>query len=144
MCLLITRATQVDAGAFRNAKEIHSFLGLPAALDLIYNKVPEDTLVLSATITPFDRGTAFVKSATLSGIMDLSDRLQGGWYGGRKSAIAWWERETRKVTTIQAGLQRFAPSSGLNYFRLVNTSLCLKIRREGAASLDAGRATELA
>ncbi|KAK4705888.1 hypothetical protein P7C70_g310, partial [Phenoliferia sp. Uapishka_3] len=98
----------VDAGAFRDSSVTHTFLGLPAALDEIYDKVPEDTLILASTETPFEKGTDFVKSARVGGAMDTLDRLQGGWYGGRKVAVNWWLEETRKVTTLQAGLQRFA------------------------------------
>lgn len=98
----------VDAGGFRDPSITHSFSGLPAQLDNIYERVPEDTLILSATTVPFEAGTDYVKKATLGGIMDRSDRLQGGWYGGKKSAVDWWDRETRKVTTVQAGLQRFS------------------------------------
>lgn len=97
-----------DAGSFRDAKVKHTFTGLAAALDVIYDKVPDDTLILSATTKPMEKGTDFVKSVRREGIMDREDRLQGGWYGGKKAGIDWWEQETMKVTTLQAGLQRFA------------------------------------
>ncbi|KAM0751823.1 hypothetical protein T439DRAFT_219924 [Meredithblackwellia eburnea MCA 4105] len=98
----------VDAGGFRDSSVTHSFIGLSDKLDDIYQKVPDDTLVLSSTTLPFEKGTEFVKGAKLNGVMDRADRLQGGWYGGKKSGIEWWETETKKVTTIQAGLQRFS------------------------------------
>lgn len=100
-------ALQTDAGSFRDAKVKHTFTGLAAALDVIYDKVPDDTLILSATTKPMEKGTDFVKSVRREGIMDREDRLQGGWYGGKKAGIDWWEQETMKVTTLQAGLQRF-------------------------------------
>lgn len=122
----------------------HTFLGLPAALDLIFDKVPEDTLVLSSTSSPFERGTTFVKAAVPNGIMDRTDRLQGGWYGGRKSAVEWWERETMKVTRIQAGLQRCG-SLLLAHHAYTDIPVYLyQVRCEGAAGVDPGRTAQLA
>lgn len=41
--------------------------------------------------------------------MDRADcHIQGGWFGGKASAIDWWHDETFKVTALQSGLQRFA------------------------------------
>ncbi|KAK4700855.1 hypothetical protein P7C70_g5387, partial [Phenoliferia sp. Uapishka_3] len=97
-----------DAGAFREANEPHTFLGLPTALEKIYNNLPEDTLMLAATKVPFAEGTSFVRSVKASDFMDSHDHIQGGWYGGRKSAIDWFEKETSRVRKLQSGLQRFA------------------------------------
>jgi len=102
----------VDAGAFREDPNgvKHDLNDMPRALDKLYADagLPDDTLVLSATSVPFDEGTTYVKSVTRGKEMDRVDILQGGWYGGKKGAIDWWERETMKVTVLQAALQRFA------------------------------------
>lgn len=98
--------SQVDAGGFRDPAVVHTFRGLSQALDNIYNTVPRDTLILAATTVPFEDGTEYVKAAVPGGDMDRGDRLQGGWYGGRKEGIDWWESETRRVTVRQAAMQK--------------------------------------
>lgn len=41
--------------------------------------------------------------------MDRADcHIQGGWFGGKAAGIDWWERETWRITALQAGLQRYA------------------------------------
>lgn len=92
---------------------VHTFSGLAAALDKIYDTVPDDTLILSSTTSPFEPGLDYVKTATKGGELDRSDKLQGGWYGGKAGGIDWWEKETMKVTVLQAAMQRsvLAPTS---------------------------------
>lgn len=97
---------QVDAGGFRESNVVHSFTGLASALDKIYGTVPNDTLILSATTLPFEAGLDYVKGAKKGGELDRGDRLQGGWYGGKKAGVDWWEKETMKVTVLQAAMQK--------------------------------------
>lgn len=101
-----SRHTQVDAGGFRESNVVHSFSGLAGALDKIYAMVPDDTLILSATTLPFEAGIDYVSAAKKGGELDRGDRLQGGWYGGKKAGVDWWERETMKVTVLQAAMQK--------------------------------------
>ncbi|KAK4052094.1 hypothetical protein OIV83_002388 [Microbotryomycetes sp. JL201] len=98
----------VDAGGFRESGVSHDFKGLSNALDKLYSDLPDDTIVLASTTQPFDVGLEYVQGATRGGHMDRSDRLQGGWYGGKKQGVEWWFRETMKVTVFQAAMQRFA------------------------------------
>ncbi|KAK4050568.1 hypothetical protein OIO90_005035 [Microbotryomycetes sp. JL221] len=98
----------VDAGGFRETAVTHNFQGLSNTLDKLYSELPDDTIVLASTTQPFDVGLDYVTSATRGGHMDRTDRLQGGWYGGKKKGVEWWYRETMKVTVFQAAMQRFA------------------------------------
>lgn len=104
--LLVSPRGQVDAGGFREAEVSHDFKALPEQLDKIYADVPSDTLVLASTTIPFEDGLDYVQSAKKGGQMDREDRLQGGWYGGKKEGIRWWYEETLKVTVLQAAMQR--------------------------------------
>ncbi|SCZ92522.1 BZ3500_MvSof-1268-A1-R1_Chr5-2g07940 [Microbotryum saponariae] len=97
----------VDAGAFRDSSVKHDFLQLEKQLDHIYSSVPDDTLVLSAAQEPFAPGLDYVNGATAGGELDRSDRLQGGYYGGKAAGIDWWAEETMKVTIRQSSLQKF-------------------------------------
>ncbi|GAA5826182.1 hypothetical protein JCM11251_007197 [Rhodosporidiobolus azoricus] len=98
----------VDAGGFRDSSITHDFTALPSVLSNLYSTLPDDTIVLAATTVPFEPGTSWVKSARKEDIMDREDRLQGGWFGGKKAGIRMWERETRKTTVLQSAMQRFA------------------------------------
>ncbi|GAA6015566.1 hypothetical protein JCM10207_008128 [Rhodosporidiobolus poonsookiae] len=98
----------VDAGGFRDSSVTHDFRALPSVLDNLYSSLPAETVVLAATTIPFEAGTSWVKSARRDDIMDREDRLQGGWFGGKKEGVELWERETRKVTVLQSAMQRFA------------------------------------
>ncbi|SCV72559.1 BQ2448_4096 [Microbotryum intermedium] len=103
----VATMTQVDAGAFRDSSVKHNFLELEKQLDHIYSTVPDDTLVLSAAQEPFAPGLDYVNGATAGGDLDRSDRLQGGYYGGKAAGIDWWAEETMKVTIRQSSLQKF-------------------------------------
>ncbi|GAA6047937.1 hypothetical protein JCM3770_006434 [Rhodotorula araucariae] len=98
----------VDAGGFRDSSVTHSFSELPTVLSNIYSTLPSDTIMLAATSVPFEEGTAWVKDVKRNDEMDRSDRLQGGWFGGKKDAVDMWERETRRVTVLQSAMHRFA------------------------------------
>lgn len=119
----------MDAGGFREFQAAHHLRALPDRLDEIYATVPNNTIVLGDANLPWPDGTDYVKQASellfadlrlcvsqetltvgclaLTGEMDRGDcHIQGGWFGGTAEALDWWESETIKVTTIQAGLQR--------------------------------------
>ncbi|GAA6029993.1 hypothetical protein JCM8097_009205 [Rhodosporidiobolus ruineniae] len=98
----------VDAGGFRDSSIQHTFSALPSVLDSLYSSLPPDTVVLAATTVPFEPGTSFVKSVARTDVMDREDRLQGGWFGGKREGVEMWEEETRKVTVLQSAMQRFA------------------------------------
>lgn len=97
---------QVDAGGFRDSAVTHSFSKLPSVLSELYSTLPSDTIMLAATLGPFEQGTDWVKDVKRNDEMDRTDRLQGGWFGGKKEAIDMWERETRKVTVLQSAMGR--------------------------------------
>ncbi|BGP37220.1 hypothetical protein JCM10449v2_001125 [Rhodotorula kratochvilovae] len=105
---LTRECAQVDAGGFRDSSVTHSFSELPSVLSNLYSTLPSDTIMLAATLGPFDEGTSWVKGVKRNDEMDRTDRLQGGWFGGKKDAIDMWERETRRVTVLQSAMQRFA------------------------------------
>ncbi|GJN87830.1 hypothetical protein Rhopal_000785-T1 [Rhodotorula paludigena] len=98
----------VDAGGFRDASVTHTFHELPSVLSSLYSTLPSDTIMLAATLGPFESGTEWVKDVKRTDEMDRTDRLQGGWFGGKKEAVQMWEREVQKVTVMQSALQRFA------------------------------------
>ncbi|KPV77035.1 uncharacterized protein RHOBADRAFT_42248 [Rhodotorula graminis WP1] len=98
----------VDAGGFRDSSVTHSFVELPTVLSDLYSTLPADTVMLAATLGPFEGGTSWVKDVKRNDEMDRTDRLQGGWFGGKKEAVNMWERETRKVTVLQSAMGRFA------------------------------------
>ncbi|GAA5863323.1 hypothetical protein JCM1840_007487 [Sporobolomyces johnsonii] len=98
----------VDAGSFRDAQVSHDFSALPGVLEKIFSTLPRDTILLAATTIPFEEGTDWVKAARPGAVPDREDRLQGGWFGGRREAIEMWQREVRKVTVRQSAMQRFA------------------------------------
>ena len=95
----------VDAGGFRDSSIKHTFSGLAKAVDRIYSTVPKDTVILSS-ILPFENGLDYVNSVKPTGAMDRSDRIQGGFYGGRSEGIDWWAAETMKVVVMQGVLGR--------------------------------------
>lgn len=97
---------QVDAGGFRDASVTHTFHELPSVLSSLYSTLPSDTIMLAATLGPFESGTEWVKDVKRTDEMDRTDRLQGGWFGGKKEAVQMWEREVQKVTVMQSALQR--------------------------------------
>ncbi|GAA6052622.1 hypothetical protein JCM3770_006407 [Rhodotorula araucariae] len=97
----------VDAGALREPDVPHPFTGLAEHMDEVYADVPNDTLLLSSTTVPFEEGLDYVQNATRMQPNDPTERLQGGWYGGTKAAVDWWERETMKVVVLQSALNRF-------------------------------------
>lgn len=128
--LLALTCSQVDAGSFRDPSAKHTFSKLGERLDAIYAEVPNDTIVLSSTVLPFEDGLEYVKAATRSTVMDRADRLQGGWYGGKAEGIDWWAAETMKTTIQQGVMQRsvFLPArTGADRTQV----LC-----EGAARVD--------
>jgi hypothetical protein len=96
----------VDAGAMREPDVPHPFTGLDKRMDEMYEEVPSDTLLLASTTFPFEEGLEYVESATRLEPNDPTERLQGGWYGGTKEAVDWWERETMKVVVLQSALNR--------------------------------------
>jgi len=97
----------VDAGGFREESAQHTMKALSPRLDALYRTVPRDTIVLGDVNFPWPEGTKYVKAATETGEMDRTDcHIQGGWFGGTAAAVDWWESETLRVTTLQAGLQR--------------------------------------
>jgi hypothetical protein len=65
-------------------------------------------VVLAATTVPFESGTSWVKDVRRDDLMDRADRLQGGWFGGKKEGVELWEKETMKVTVLQSAMMRFA------------------------------------
>ena len=96
---------QVDAGGFRDSSVTHTFSGLSKAVDSIYKSVPSDTVILSSII-PFENGLDYVRSVKAAGVMDKSDRIEGGFYGGQREGIDWWAEETMKNVVKQGVLQR--------------------------------------
>ncbi|BGP13219.1 hypothetical protein JCM10213_005011 [Rhodosporidiobolus nylandii] len=98
----------VDAGGFRDSSIQHTFRALPSVLDDLYSTLPNDTVILAATTVPFEAGTSWAKAVRREDEMDREDRLQGGWFGGKKEAVEMWEEETKKVTVLQSAMQRFA------------------------------------
>ncbi|GAA5974128.1 hypothetical protein JCM11641_003451 [Rhodosporidiobolus odoratus] len=98
----------VDAGGFRDSSISHTFTALPSVLDKLYTTLPSDTIVLASTTVPFSPGTKWAQSVHRTDEMDREDRLQGGWFGGKKEGVEMWEEETRRVTVLQSAMQRFA------------------------------------
>jgi len=49
-----------------------------------------------------------VKGAKAGSIPDREDRLQGGWFGGKKEGVEMWEETVKEVTVRQSALGRFA------------------------------------
>ncbi|BGP03443.1 Proteophosphoglycan 5 [Rhodotorula toruloides ATCC 204091] len=97
----------VDAGSLREPNVPHPFTGLGKHMDEIYADVPNDTLLLASTTVPFEEELDYVQNATRMQPNDPTERLQGGWYGGTKEAVDWWETETTKVVVLQSALNRF-------------------------------------
>ncbi|GAA5976877.1 hypothetical protein JCM5350_007275 [Sporobolomyces pararoseus] len=98
----------VDAGSFRDAQVNHDFKALPSVLSKTFSSLPSDTILLAATTQPFADGLDYVKAAKPGAIPDREDRLQGGWFGGKKEGIEMWEEAVRDVTVRQSALGRFA------------------------------------
>ncbi|GAA5887178.1 hypothetical protein JCM16303_002217 [Sporobolomyces ruberrimus] len=98
----------VDAGSFRDAQVHHDFAALPSVLSKTFAPLPSDTILLAATTQPFADGLSYVKSARAGAVPDREDRLQGGWFGGKKEGIEMWEEAVREVTVRQSALGRFA------------------------------------
>ncbi|GAA6061179.1 hypothetical protein JCM10212_002392 [Sporobolomyces blumeae] len=98
----------VDAGSFRDSTITHDFSALPAVLDKTFDPLPRDTILLAATTKPFEPGLDFVKSAKPGKVMDREDRLQGGWFGGRKEGVEMWDEAVKEVTIRQSAMRRFA------------------------------------
>ncbi|GAA5823002.1 hypothetical protein JCM5353_007849 [Sporobolomyces roseus] len=98
----------VDAGSFRDAQVKHDFSALPSVLSKTFASLPSDTILLAATTEPFAEGLDFVKGAKAGAIPDREDRLQGGWFGGKKEGVEMWEEAVKEVTVRQSALGRFA------------------------------------
>ena len=49
-----------------------------------------------------------MKGAKAGSIPDREDRLQGGWFGGKKEGVEMWEETVKEVTVRQSALGRFA------------------------------------
>ncbi|GAA5894452.1 uncharacterized protein JCM6883_002107 [Sporobolomyces salmoneus] len=98
----------VDAGSFRDAQVNHDFAALPSVLEKTFSSLPSDTILLAATTEPFADGLDYVKAAKPGAIPDREDRLQGGWFGGKKEGVEMWEEAVKEVTVRQSALGRFA------------------------------------
>ncbi|GAA5954821.1 hypothetical protein JCM3765_007784 [Sporobolomyces pararoseus] len=98
----------VDAGSFRDAQVNHDFKALPSVLSKTFSSLPSDAILLAATTQPFADGLDYVKAAKPGAIPDREDRLQGGWFGGKKEGIQMWEEAVKDVTVRQSALGRFA------------------------------------
>ncbi|GAA6011354.1 hypothetical protein JCM11491_002755 [Sporobolomyces phaffii] len=98
----------VDAGSFRDAQVTHNFAALPSVLSKTFASLPADTVLLAATTQPFADGLEYVQSARPGTVPDREDRLQGGWFGGKKQGVEMWELAVREVTVRQSALGRFA------------------------------------
>ncbi|GAA5923897.1 uncharacterized protein JCM15063_005493 [Sporobolomyces koalae] len=98
----------VDAGSFRDAQVHHDFAALPTVLDQTFEPLPDDTILLAATTKPFADGLEYVQAAKPGNLPDREDRLQGGWFGGRKQGVRMWEQAVTEVTVRQSSLGQFA------------------------------------
>lgn len=134
----------VDAGSLREPNVPHPFTGLGKHMDEIYADVPNDTLLLASTTVPFEEELDYVQNATRMQPNDPTERLQGGWYGGTKEAVDWWETETTKVVVLQSALNRCVSSAHrVALDRAANSRSSSQLHRQGAARLESSGAAKL-
>lgn len=135
----------VDAGSLREPNVPHPFTGLAKHMDEIYTDVPNDTLLLASTTVPFEEELDYVQNATRFQPNDPTERLQGGWYGGTKEAVDWWETETTKVVVLQSALNRCAsfPSASRSFRVIADSCSPLQLHRQGAARVEPSGAAKL-